>query len=168
MSTQKGFTLIELMIVIAIIGILAAIAIPQYQTYVARAQVNRVITETAAVKDAIEVCIAENRTAANCYINWTKSNLLATTIWDDTSTDLTTVSDLKGLSVRYPTDKNPDGTINTYPDGSITARFGQNTASGIQDDIVVWNRTPEGIWLCSTTVAEKYAPPNCRVVAKTN
>ena len=51
---QKGFTLIELMIVVAIIGILAAIAIPQYQDYTAKSQVNRAYGELSAYKTAIE------------------------------------------------------------------------------------------------------------------
>lgn len=58
-KTQQGFTLIELMIVVAIIAILAAIAIPQYQNYVARSAVTRAVGETASLKTPIEDCLAQ-------------------------------------------------------------------------------------------------------------
>ena len=67
-NTQQGFTLIELMIVIAIIGILAAIALPAYQQYTQRAQFSEVILATSATKSAAEVCgqISGSLNAADC------------------------------------------------------------------------------------------------------
>ena len=59
-QVQKGFTLIELMIVVAIIGILAAIAIPQYQNYVTRAKWQDNISQMASTKLAIAECIQNN------------------------------------------------------------------------------------------------------------
>src|SRR5260221_6041840 len=69
-SMQKGFTLIELMIVVAIIGILAAIAIPAYQTYTIRAQES----EALGFADAAKVAVAESFTASG---SWPATNAAA-------------------------------------------------------------------------------------------
>lgn len=55
-QNQKGFTLIELMIVIAIIGILAAVALPAYQTYTKKARFSEVILASSAIKSAVDIC----------------------------------------------------------------------------------------------------------------
>ena len=147
MNAQKGFTLIELMIVIAIIGILAAIAIPQYQNYIAKSQVSRVMGETASVKTAIETCVNDGKAAADCDIGWTNSNLLGATA-ADTGQD--------GLSITYPLTS--DG---TFQEGKIEGTFGQNASGAIGTETLTWTRDTAGSWTCSTTVDAKFQPAGC-------
>lgn len=71
-KTQQGFTLIELMIVVAIIGILASIAIPAYQDYMTRAKWSKVVSAIAATKLAIGECINDHAgVAADVCDTWT-------------------------------------------------------------------------------------------------
>ena len=59
-KVQKGFTLIELMIVVAIVGILAAVALPAYQNYTKKAKFSEVVAAATGVKSAIEICFQTN------------------------------------------------------------------------------------------------------------
>jgi len=66
MRVQRGFTLIELMIVVAIIAILAAIAIPQYQDFVSRTRASGAMTELGGYRHAVSECISLLSTATGC------------------------------------------------------------------------------------------------------
>lgn len=153
---QKGFTLIELMIVVAIIGILAAIAIPQYQSYVAKSQVNRVIGEVSALRTAAETCMNEGKLVveaadppadvANCNLGRTLSSLLDTTA-------------------------NPGGVAKAdfaVTAGTLTATLGNTAAKSVSGAVVNWNRSADGSWTCTMTAgttangwSADYAPKSC-------
>jgi len=157
MNAQKGFTLIELMIVVAIIGILAAIAIPQYQNYIAKSQVSRVMAETGSLKTVLETCILEGKAEADCDLGWTNSNLIAAAAAGGGETE---VEIQDGLVIVYPDDGDSVA--------SITATFGQNAAKALQtesENTLAWTRTAAGAWSCATTVAAKYAPTGCPAAA---
>jgi type IV pilus assembly protein PilA len=65
-NIQKGFTLIELMIVVAIIGILAAVAIPSYQDYTKKAKFSEVLSISDSYKQAVALCQSDLNTFAGC------------------------------------------------------------------------------------------------------
>ncbi len=86
-KAQQGFTLIELMIVVAIIGILAAVAIPAYRDYITKSRMSNVISTTSSVKTAMALCLQENGALASCD-TYAKLGITAPTA----TTDLTSVT----------------------------------------------------------------------------
>lgn len=146
MQTQKGFTLIELMIVVAIIGILAAVAVPQYQTYVAKSQVARVMSETGALRAAIESCMMNGiDDVDDCPLGWSISNLIGQAESLNPGYD-----DQDGLEVVIDADET-----------TIEATFGTNAAATITDETLTWTRDENGSWTCDTSVDERYTPAGC-------
>lgn len=153
-NRSDGFTLIELMIVVAIIGILAAIALPQYQTYVAKSQVARAIGEAGALKTSVEVCVLDGRNAVGsgpgeCNPGASASNIL---------TGAAQAGAPATTSNGYP-----QVTIDASSSATIVATFGNSAAASLigTTATVTWTRSSLGSWSCSTTVAAKYRPAGC-------
>ena len=144
---QKGFTLIELMIVVAIIGILAAVALPAYQDYTVRAKVSEVILAA----DSPKVAVAE----------WyqTKGSMpLAASM--TAGNDFTTASSTYVASVAYTyTDANTGAIVVTA--SSAEAKM---TNSGTAGNITLTGTGNNGVvnWACGGTILAKYKPASCK------
>ncbi|WP_413772617.1 pilin [Acinetobacter sp. YK3] len=143
---QKGFTLIELMIVVAIIGILAAIAIPAYQDYIARAQMSEAMTLASGVKGAVSEVFAQDGT---CPTNGANGIAAAT--------------DING---KYVLSVTTGGTAAATGGCTITALMrSSGTSTGIQGKNLVLTlgnaNAGSNTWTCSSNAAQKYVPKAC-------
>ena len=145
-AIQKGFTLIELMIVVAIIGILAAVALPAYQDYTIRAKLSEVMLAAAGMKTNVsEFFQVNSRMPATASISVTTmaSKYVATVTYTQTDTQTGLITALTNGTAASGLPSNATGSIN------LTGTGATNTG------IVVWT--------CgSTNINTKFLPASCK------
>ncbi|HAI46742.1 Fimbrial protein precursor [compost metagenome] len=143
MKKQQGFTLIELMIVVAIIAILAAIALPAYQDYVARSQVSEAMTLSSGAKTAVTEYYAD------------KGEFPA----DNAAAGLADAASISGKYVLSVGVDEDTITATMKPAGSVSAKIADGTfvlKAADAGGSITWDCKSEG------TIDAKYRPSSCR------
>ncbi|WP_019591837.1 MULTISPECIES: pilin [unclassified Thioalkalivibrio] len=148
-QVQKGFTLIELMIVVAIIGILAAIALPAYQDYTVRAQVSEGMSLAAGARTAVAEYVNQRGAFAS----------------DNASYGLEPSEEITGSYVTH-VNAGTSGEEPSDADGIITITFGNQANAAIDGDTLEFSATTSAgslQWNCRPGDLEtKYLPTDCR------
>jgi type IV pilus assembly protein PilA len=139
-SMQQGFTLIELMIVVAIIGILAAVALPAYQDYTVRAKTSEVVLAASGGKTAV----------AEAY--QTLGHMPA----NQTSAGVTAQLSPYVSDVQYTTTATNVGVLTAIAKGEPKISGSNVVLTGTADTNGVVT------WVCTGTITAKYLPANCR------
>lgn len=147
MNAQKGFTLIELMIVVAIIGILAAIAIPAYQDYIARSQMSEAMSLTSGLKTSVYEVFTQD---GSCPANG--------------SNGIATATDIKGSYVASVTTAGIGSATGGCTITALMKATGVSTGIKGKSLTLTMATTAAGgsaEWNCTSDAEQKYLPKSC-------